>query len=409
MRVTVIGVSGAVGLSGHARDALQAAELVIGSGANLCMADAPTNVERIELGPLAPAMARLAELAELTDDRRAVVLASGDPGLFGILRALRSAGHECEVVPSVSSIAACYALAGLPWDDAVLVSAHGREFGPAVNACRAFGNVAVLTAPGAGPVELAQALDGWPRELVIAEHLGLAGQRLTRSSAAEIAQRDAAEFADPNVVICLDPERTAPAGHSTARQHNQPSAAPAEGWALPESVFAHRDSMITKSEVRAVAVAKLRPGLGRLVLDIGAGSGSVGIECNRLGAAVIAIERDADASRLIASNAAAHDARVRIVEGSAPEALGGLPAADSAFIGGGGTDVVKAVAELAIPVVVAAFAALDRAVAARELLRAAGYQVEGVQLSAARLSDLPGGSVRLAATNPVLILTGELR
>lgn len=406
MRVTVIGVSGAAPLNEAAVAALHSAELLIGSAANLRLAAAPPGVERIELGPLDPAMARL---AELPGDRRAVVLASGDPGLFGIVRALRTAGHECEILPSVSSIAAAYAVAELPWDDAVLVSAHGREFAPAVNACRAFGNVAVLTAPGAGPVELARALEGWTRELVVAERIGLPGQRITRADATEIARQAPSEYADPNVVISLAHDGIPPTGLSTARQDNQPAAAPAEGWALAESEYGHRDSMITKAEVRAVAVAKLRPRLGRLVLDIGAGSGSVGIECNRLGAAVVAIERDADASRLIAANAAAHVARVRVVHAPALEVLWQLPPADAAFVGGGGTDVVKTVAEMRIPVVVAAFAALDRAVAAREVLRAAGYQVEGVQLSAARLSDLPGGSVRLAATNPVLILTGELR
>jgi precorrin-6Y C5,15-methyltransferase (decarboxylating) len=67
---------------------------------------------------------------------------------------------------------------------------------------------------------------------------------------------------------------------------------PAAGWALDEAEFSHRDGMITKSEVRALVLARLAPGPGRLVWDLGSGSGSVGVECARLGAAVVAVERD---------------------------------------------------------------------------------------------------------------------
>ncbi|MER7474309.1 bifunctional cobalt-precorrin-7 (C(5))-methyltransferase/cobalt-precorrin-6B (C(15))-methyltransferase, partial [Micromonospora sp. NPDC000018] len=186
---------------------------------------------------------------------------------------------------------------------------------------------------------------------------------------------------------------------------NQPAAAPAGGWALPESAYTHRASMITKSEVRALAVARLRPRLGRLVWDVGAGSGSVGIECALLGAAVVAVDRDPTAP--VRANAARHGVDVRLVVGAAPGALHGLPDPDAVFVGGGGTDVLAAVAHRRPDRVVVTLAAVDRVAPAVGLLRAAGYAVEGVQLSAARLADLPGGSIRLAATNPVVVLTGE--
>ncbi|MDI5966621.1 precorrin-6y C5,15-methyltransferase (decarboxylating) subunit CbiE [Streptomyces sp. SL13] len=398
MNPTVVGVSGDARLGDAARAAVDTAGLLVGSPANLALAAAPDDVERVELGPLAPALARLA------DAPQAVVVASGDPGLFGIVRALRAAGHDPHVIPAVSSVAAAFARLALPWDDAVVVSAHGRDPGPAVNACRAFGTVAVLTGPGAGPVELARQLVGWPRQMVVAERLGLPGERVTRLPSRELATRDPADFAALTTVVCLDGR---PAG--AARRDNQPAAPPADGWALPETAYAHRDSMITKAEVRAWALARLRPRLGRLVLDLGAGSGSVGVECNRLGAAVVCVERDADACATITANAERHGARVRVEHADAAEAVAQLPDADAAFVGGGGPGVVAAVADRAVPTVVAAFAALDHAVTARRLLTERGYHVEGVQLSAARLADLPGGSTRLAATNPVLVLTGEQR
>lgn len=400
--LTVVGVSAHTALSEQARAALAGADLVIGGQANLDLIGPAAEVETIVLGPLAPALDRLR--AHQRSGGRAVVVASGDPGFFGIVRSLRVAELPCRVLPAVCSVSAAFAAAGLDWDGAVVVSAHGRELRPALNACRAQPRVAVLTGPGAGPVELARGLAGWPRELLIAERLGLAGERITRAPAPEVAARQPSEFTDPNVVLSLTPADVL----TVMRGDNQPAAAPSAGWALAESEYEHRDSMITKAEVRAWVVARLRPCLGRLILDIGAGSGSVGIECALLGAAVVAVERDPEATAVIARNAARHGVRLRLVEGLAPAAVAGLPEADAAFVGGGGTGVVQDLVRRRVRLVVAAFAALDRALAAHEILSAGGYRVEGVQLGASRLTGLPGGSLRLTATNPVLVLTGEL-
>ncbi|WP_376787224.1 precorrin-6y C5,15-methyltransferase (decarboxylating) subunit CbiE [Micromonospora halotolerans] len=378
--------------------ALAGAGLVVGAARHLAAVPVPPGCATVVLGPLAPALDRLA--AAVTAGTPAVVLASGDPGLFGIVRRLRAAGLPLRVLPAVSSVAAAFARAGLPWDGAAVVTAHGRDPRPAVNACRALPAVAVLTAPGAGAAELGAGLAGWDRRLVVAEHLGTTDERVTWTTPAEAA---ATAWTDPHVVLSLAPD-TAPAG---MRADDQPAAAPAGGWALPESAYAHRDSMITKAEVRALVVARLRPRLGRLVWDVGAGSGSVGIECALLGAAVLAVERDPAAP--IRANAARHGVDVRVVTGTAPAALAGLPDPDAVFVGGGGVDVLAAVADRRPPRVVVTLAALDRVAPAVHLFRAAGYAVDGCQLAAARLADLPGGSLRLAATNPVVVLTAEHR
>ena len=55
------------------------------------------------------------------------VLASGDPGFFGIVRALRARGIEPHVIPATSSVTLAFARLGLDWDDALVISAHGRE------------------------------------------------------------------------------------------------------------------------------------------------------------------------------------------------------------------------------------------------------------------------------------------
>ncbi|MEU0152130.1 precorrin-6y C5,15-methyltransferase (decarboxylating) subunit CbiE [Micromonospora fulviviridis] len=380
-------------------EALAGAGLVVGAARHLAAVPVPPGCATVVLGPLAPALDRLG--AAVAAGTPAVVLASGDPGFFGIVRRLRAAGLPLRVLPAVSSVAAAFARAGLPWDGAVVVTAHGRDPRPALNACRALPAVAVLTAPGAGAAELGAGLAGWDRRLVVAEHLGTPDERVTWTTPAEAA---ATTWADLHVVLSLAPETVA--GSAGMRADDQPAAAPAEGWALPESAYAYRDSMITKAEVRALAVARLRPRLGRLVWDVGAGSGSVGIECALLGAAVLAVERDPDAP--IRANAARHGVDVRVVTGAAPVALAGLPDPDAVFVGGGGVDVLAAVADRRPPRVVVTLAALDRVAPAVHLLRAAGYAVDGCQLAAARLADLPGGSLRLAANNPVVLLTGEL-
>ncbi|MER7458679.1 precorrin-6y C5,15-methyltransferase (decarboxylating) subunit CbiE [Micromonospora sp. NPDC126480] len=391
--------------------ALARAGLVIGAARHLAAVTVPARARTVVLGPLAPAVERLA--AAVAAGTPAVVLASGDPGFFGIVRRLRAAGLPVRVLPAVSSVAAAFARAGLPWEGAAVVTAHGRDVRPALNACRALPLVAVLTAPGAGAAEVGAGLVGWSRRLLVAEQLGTGPERLTWTTPPEAAAR---AWADPHVVVSVAAGPPAPGGEPHAddrrtagamRVDDQPAAAPAGGWALPETAYAHRDSMITKAEVRALAVARLRPRLGRLVWDVGAGSGSVGIECALLGAAVIAVERDPAAADLVRANAARHRVDVRVVPGSAPAALDGLPEPDAVFVGGGGAGALAAVVTRRPARVVLALAALDRVVVARDLLRGAGYAVEGVQLSAARLADLPGGSVRLAATNPVVVLSGE--
>lgn len=409
--LTVVGIDAAdVSPRPGLAEALAGAGLVVGAARHLATVPVPAGCATVTLGPLAPALERIARA--VTDGVAVVVLASGDPGLFGIVRRLRAAGLTPRVLPAVSSVAAAFARAGRSWDDAAVVSAHGRDLRPALNACRALPAVAVLTAPGAGAAEIGAGLLGWSRRLVVAEHLGTDAERVVETTPADAAAR---VWSDPHVLLCLAEaaQDGPPAGATTAgggpgmRRDNQPAAAPAGGWALPESAYAHRASMITKSEVRALAVARLRPRLGRLVWDIGAGSGSVGVECGLLGAAVVAVERDPDAAASIRKNALAHRVDVRVVTGAAPAALAGLPEPDAVFVGGGGPSVLAAVAEHRPARIVATLAAVDRVGPAVALLRTAGYAVDGVQLSAARLADLPGGSIRLAATNPVVVLTGE--
>ncbi len=382
--ITVIGCDGGP-LPPGADVVLAGASLVVGAARHL--ATVHTGAETLALTDVTAAVVRLS-----THDGPAVVLASGDPGFFGIVATLRRAGLEPAVLPAPSSVAHAFARLGLPWDDALVVSAHGRDLRRAVNACRAHRKVAVLTAPGAGPKELAVALADVPRRLVVASRLGTAGERITDPDG---------DWAEPNVVLVLGVE-TAPAPRWVAGSQPGPAS-----WALPEATFAHRDSMITKSEVRAIALARLGPRLGDLVWDVGAGSGSVAVECARLGAAAVAVDRDPEACELVRRNASAFDVDVAVVCGTAPEALAGLPEPDAVFVGGGGGAVLDACLARRPARAVAAFAALERVGPALGVLSAAGYRVAGTQVQANRIAALPGGVHRLEATNPVYVVWGE--
>ena len=423
--ITVIGMDGAA-LGPQAKAALANATLVAGARRHLAVA--PHRARTVVLGELAPALAALA-----AHDGDAVVLASGDPGFFGIVRALRERGLKFTVLPAVSSVALAFARAGLPWDDAAVVSAHGRDSRPAVNVCRAQPKVAVLTGPGCGPAEIGAALDGWDRRLVVAEHLGGEDERVTECSPAEAAART---WADPNVVLVLAPPESMimgiwPTGGPNPHDHREggrrggpasgasgpggaggaagpgwawPGRTMPDGWALPEEAFDSRDAVMTKAEVRALALARLGPVPGMLVWDVGAGSGSVGIECARFGAAAIAVERDTVRCARVRANAGRHGVDVRVVPGVAPGALAQLPDPDAVFVGGGGPEVVAAVAARRPARIVVALAAVERAGLATAALTAAGYATDGALIQAARFAPLPSGVHRLAATNPVFLV-----
>jgi precorrin-6Y C5,15-methyltransferase (decarboxylating) len=382
--VTVVGLDGGA-LPPGAAHALAGAKVVVGAPHQLAAVPVPAVAE--VLGPT--------QLDELPRTSPTVVLASGDPGFFGIVRLLRARGLRPAVLPARSAVAQAFALLGRSWDDVAVVSAHGRSLRRALNVCRAHPAVAVLTGPEAGAREIIDGLVGWRRTVLVAEDLGGPGERVRRF--------DGGPVRDPHLVLCLAEENAVPERSWIAGGEPVP---PATGWALAEAEFSHRAGLITKAEVRALALARLVPGPGRLVWDLGAGCGSVGVECARLGAAVIAVEHDPGQCARLVANAHAHGVDVRVVEGQAPAVLDGLPEPDAVFVGGGGPEVVRAAAQASRRVVVA-LVALDRVAPCRAVLREAGHQVDGVQLAASRFAELPDGSVRLAATNPVLLLWGQ--
>ena len=388
--LAVVGVVGGVAYGPEAHAAIADARVIVGSARHLNLINTG-DATLIELaGPLDAVLDRVA--AHHAAGRSCCVLASGDPGFFGIVRALgaRFGADRLAVFPAPSSVALAFAAVGRSWDDAVVASAHGRALDPAINAVRCSSKAAVLTSPEHPPEVIGRALlaaGAGPFSVTVLSRIGEPNASMVQTDLAGLA---AGHFDPMSVIVLLadGPE----------------SRVPATAWGLSESMFEYRDSMITKSEVRAVVLAKLALPRTGVLWDIGAGSGSVAIECARLAPAVrvIAIERDPAQVVRVHENARRHGVTVEVVEGTAPDALHGLADPDRVFIGGGGISALDGALERLRPsgVIVANFALLDRAVTAAHRLGSL------VQVSVARGVPVGEMGLRLDAANPVFICWG---
>ncbi|MFI0715738.1 precorrin-6y C5,15-methyltransferase (decarboxylating) subunit CbiE [Streptomyces inhibens] len=370
-RVTVIGWDGSP-LTAAARSALGAATLVAGAAHHLALPEVPANAERIRLGSVTLAARRIAQ-----HRGTAVVLADGDPGFFGVVRTLRAPEHglEVEVVPAVSSVAAAFARAGMPWDDAQIVVAHSRDLRRAVNVCRAHTKVAVLTSPGAGPAELALLLGGVHRTFVICEDLGTDRERVTVLTSDKVADH---VWRDPNVVIVIGGSPGGAAAQGTGwiagREVGHPTGP--RGWGLPARAYGGALGEGESVQLRTAQLARLGPQVGDLVWDIGAGSGAAAVEAARFGAAVIAVDADADACGRTTAVARRHGVQLQVVHGRAPQILEDLPEPDVVRIGGGGAAVVTACAARRPERIVTHASTRDEAESLGRALADGGYEVE---------------------------------
>jgi precorrin-6Y C5,15-methyltransferase (decarboxylating) len=402
--VSVIGVPGErfAEIPAEAIEALRRATVIAGGRRLVAAWDAFSPGHRhqvIEIaGDVTGAVARVAEAAH--SDADVAVLASGDPGFFGILRSLlqvmdRSRLH---VFAAPSSVAIAFSRLAIPWDDAVVVSAHGRSLEEAVQVVRMARKVAILSSPDNPPEVLARALLAGGARVDLAAvccRLGSADEEVAEMSLTQMAR---GRWDPLSVVVLVGPGGLPLVGWGPGRQL---------AWGLTDDSFAHRAGMVTKAEVRAVALGKLAlPPVG-VVWDVGAGSGSVAIECARLcpGLSVFAVEQHPEDARRISINASAHAASVHVFEGHAPDVLVRLPEPDRVFVGGGGIAVLDACLARLAPggVLVATFSALDRAAAAVERLG------QMVQIGVDRAVKLPDGGWRMAAENPVFLAWGPMR
>ncbi|OIK28863.1 precorrin-6y C5,15-methyltransferase (decarboxylating) subunit CbiE [Streptomyces malaysiense] len=397
-RVTVIGWDGSP-LTDAARSALGAATLVAGAAHHLALPEVPPAAERIRLGSVSLAARRIAG-----HRGTAVVLADGDPGFFGVVRTLRAPefGLEVEVVPGVSSVAAAFARAGMPWDDAQVVVAHPRTLRRAVNVCRAHTKVAVLTAPGAGPAELGLLLAGVHRTFVICEELGTEREQVSVVTSDKAPDHT---WRDPNVVIVIGGPvgATGDGGWIAGRD---PGTGP-RGWVQPDEAYGDGVALGEGETelLRAAQLARLGPRVGDLVWDIGCGSGAFAVEAARAGAAVIAVDREPAACARADGAARRYGVQLQVVRGSAPHVLEDLPEPDVVRVGGGGAAVVSAVADRRPQRIVAHAATRDAAELVGRDLTEHGYRVECALLQSVELDTR---AWRETERNVAFLLSGVL-
>ena len=321
--VAGIGADGWPGLSTVTKDAIERADVIIGGPRHLALLPATVKGRRVPLpSPLLP---DLPSLIASHATGALVVLASGDPMFYGIGATLaRLLGPaRLRVLPHPSSVSLAAARLGWPLDDVDVVSLVGRPgelLHPLLQPGR---RVLALTAHETAAADVRALLDargfGGSPVTVLAD-LGGVGELIAL----------AGEAAPPHsrlAIIAIECR----ADPGAALLPRVPG--------LPDEAFGP-DGQLTKREIRALALAALGPVPGQLLWDVGAGSGSVGIEWMRVHPAsrAIAIEPRGERRETIARNAAALGVPgLRVVAGAAPEALDGLPRPDAVFVGGGVT------------------------------------------------------------------------
>ncbi len=330
--------------------------------------------------------------------RKLVVLASGDPNFFGIggYLAKKLGKEHVEVIPNVSSMQLAFARIKESWEDAAFVSVHGRGPEEILQALSRSRKIAVLTDERWNPGAVARFLLERGVSGVrayLCENLGAEGERVEETSLSELSLKR--EFAPLSLLLLLrerEPERA---------------------FGIPEGEFAHRRGLITKQEIRAIALSKLGLSERSIVWDIGAGSGSVSIEASFLvrKGRVFAVERDPEQIELLAENIRKFEAwNVEVIRAEAPEGLDELPDPDAVFIGGSGgrmEEILDVVCRRLKPggrIVINA-ATLESMSAAAEGLRRRGFEVEIALVNVARSKALADLTL-FKALNPVFVITG---
>jgi len=335
--------------------------------------------------------------------RRIVVLASGDPLFHGIGATLARELDDAQlvIIPNVTSVAAAFSRVNMPWHDARIVSLHGRgNTDAALEALMENPKTVILTDPTHTPAHLAERMCRFGLvdfRLCVFEQLGMPGEQFAWYTPGEAAGM---AFKDPNLVICL-------ADGLNARKDVSLHLG------MPDRGFEHQNGLITKSEVRAVTLAKLCLRPHHVMWDLGAGSGSVSIEASLLvrTGRVIAVEKHPERVRHIQVNKHRFRAfNVEVVQAAAPDGLENLPAPDRVFIGGGGKDLEKIMTSAGSRLrpggrMVVNTVLLDSMGTARETFRALGCETEVVQVQVNASREI-SGSRRLAAQNPVWIVSG---
>ncbi|AMY01014.1 bifunctional cobalt-precorrin-7 (C(5))-methyltransferase/cobalt-precorrin-6B (C(15))-methyltransferase [Mesorhizobium ciceri] len=326
LTVVGIGEDGLAGLGDEAKQRIAQAEIIFGGKRHLALV---ASFAKGEARPWPiPFDAEMADVLALAG-RRVCVLASGDPFFHGVGATLarKVKAQEMHVIPAPSAVSLAAARLGWALQDIETVSLHGRPLDLIRPLLQPGARILALTSDAEAPAAIARLLaelDFGASRLTILEALGGPSetQRSVRADAFDL------ENLNPLNVLAVEVE-----SGPDARVLPLTSG-------LADHLFDH-DGQITKREIRAITLSALAPRRGELLWDIGAGSGSIGIEWMLAHPSMrtFAIEADPVRAARIGRNAAACGVPgLVVVEGSAPKALARLDTPDAIFIGGGGSD-----------------------------------------------------------------------
>ena len=396
-RVYVIGMGmgNPATLTQEARDALDSSELVIGSARLIeALSDRPAR----KLALVSPS--RIAEELRLANESVASVVMSGDVGFYsgatGLYPLLKN--MDVRAIPGISSLSYLCARLQMAWQDAYVVSAHGREHN-AVGAVQTHVKTFLLTGGATSAQDIcaqlaSRGLGGV--QVHVGERLSYEDERIVSGTAEELA---GCAFASLSAMLVINECPLVP-------QVRAPE--------LSDGAFARGKVPMTKQEVRQLVICKLKIRPDDTVWDVGAGTGSVSVEAARAACEgqVLAIERDPEALALIERNKERFGlSNLRIVPGSAPGALVGLPAPDRVFVGGsqGSLEAILQAALAANPDALLCMTAVTLETLASVLgcVKNLGLcEVDIFQLSVSRAHE--AGSYHLMrAENPVYLVSAK--
>lgn len=317
-----LGEDGLEGLSPAARELVDQAEVVVGGTRHLELLGETRAQTLTWESPLKKTVERLAEL----QGQKVCVLATGDPMAYGIgVTLMRRFGREAVfVLPGISAFTLACARLGWPLAETVQLTLHGRPL-DLLNAHLMPGlRLLILSEDATTPAKVAMRLKeaGFgPSVMHVLCHMGGPRERCLSGTAAEGVEGDVDDLNTLAIELVTEPG----------------AAVHARTPGLPDDAFEH-DGQMTKREVRAATLAALAPMPGQLLWDVGSGCGSVAIEWMRAAdrACAMAIERHEGRRAMTARNAANLGVpTLKLVAGSAPEALEGLATPDAVFVGGG--------------------------------------------------------------------------
>lgn len=321
LHIVGIGEDGFDGLAPATRAVVEAAEVIIGGERHHALA---ANISAERLAWPSPFNA-MVETIEGLRGKRAVVLVTGDPLWFSVGARIGRAMDPAEIVyhPQLSAFQLAAARMGWSLADIETLTVHGRPVEQMIAFIQPDVRLLVLTTGAETPAQIAKFLSergfGKSKMTVLAAMGGKYEARF--DGTADAWQHEVPAF-NTLAVECI-------AAPDAALLPRVPG--------LADALF-QSDGTMTKQEIRAATLAKLMPMRGALLWDIGCGSGSVAIEWMRAAryARAIGIEPRADRRAMAGANAMALGApKLELVDGMVPDALGGLPAPDAIFIGGG--------------------------------------------------------------------------